>query len=151
MSLNESLEQVLSEVEMMKKMRTEERLKETRELKIQKEIELERFKQQLKEEVQEDEGGSQLEEVRVKVDEELTKLELKRRNKDRDRQRNYRKLQKLGLYQPKSEEEKIAEKRENQRIRSRKYRERKKCEDPEKLAELQARVYLLFYFYWLKI
>ena len=145
MSLNETLEQALSEVEMMKKIRTEERLKESRELKIQREIDT--FLQ-LKEGEQEDEGGL-LEEVRVKRDEELTKLELKNR-KERDYQRKYRKLQKmkeLGLYQPQSEEKKNAEKREKQRIKSRKFRERKKCEDPEKLAELQARVYFLFHFY----
>jgi len=136
-SLNESLEQVLSEVELMKRMRTKERLKETRELKIQREIET--FLQ-LKEGEQEDEGGL-LEKVHVKRDEELTKLELKRR-KDRDYQRKYRKLQKmkeLGLYQPQSEEEKNAEKREKQRIKSRKFRERKRCEDPEKFAEMQAK------------
>ena len=136
MSLNETLEQALSEVEMMKKIRTEERLKVSRELKIQREIDT--FLQ-LKEGEQEDEGGL-LEKVRVKRDEELTKLELKRR-KERDYQRKYRKLQKmkeLGLYQPPSEEENIVEKRKKQRIKRRKYRERKKCEDPEKLAEMQA-------------
>ena len=162
MSSNETLEQALSEVEMMKKIRTQERLKESRELKIQKEIELEMFKQQLKEELQEDEEGSQLEEVRVKVDEELTKL--RRKDRDKQRMRKYRKLQKMkseeekdkqrkyrNLQKIKSEEEKIAEKRENQRIRSRKFRERKKCEDPEKFAEMQARVYFSFYLYGLEI
>ena len=153
LSLNETLEQALSEVELMKKIRTEERLKESRELKIQKEMDM--FLQ-LKEGEQEDEGGL-LEEVRVKRDEELTKLELKRR-KDRekqskyrmkseeeeDKQRKYRNLQKM-----KSEEEKMAEKRENQRMRTRKCRERKKR--AEKLAELQARVYFLFYFFGQKI